>query len=277
MRPSHTKAERDSQTKNAAAIKKQARHGNTIEKAADEKRTTPHPASRTHKYAQHGLPEHPAQGGTVPSSNQEEYPYPPLQLIRNIARAEELAVLYMLYNNEKIESIARKLNKPVEEIKRIIEELYKKKIILNKEPTYIINPIATWNNLYFVFIKIEWRPPLHPPLDEYPTRWPEVVREIAKTVEEDGFLKQRVFAVFNLQGIEWDILLIVGANDKSELRRIIEKIVALGVVSKVWSFAADSEGWYLRLFSPPPLKGLKQGKHLLEIMEKLESYQINYD
>lgn len=205
------------------------------------------------------------------ASNQNKYSFPPMQLIKNVENAEELAVLYMLHEGISIEEISKKLNKPIEEINNIIEKLYNKKIILDKKPIYMINPIAVWNNLYFVFIKIEWRPPIYPPLDEYPSQWPDVVNQITEMINTNNFLKRRIFAVFNLQGIEWDILLIVGANDKTELRRVIESIVSTGLVSKVWSFAADSEGWYMNTFSLPPMESLKPCIKITELYNRLSS------
>ena len=209
------------------------------------------------------------------TSNQNKYDFPSMQLLKNVENVEELAVLYMIYEDKSIEEIAKKLNKSIEEVNNIIKKLYNKKIILDKKQIYMINPIAVWNNLYFVFIKIEWRPPIHPPLDEYPSRWPEVVNQIKEIINSKDFLKRRVFAVFNLQGIEWDILLIVGANDKTELRRVIESIVSIGLISKVWSFAADSEGWYMSTFSLPPLESLKSCIKVFKLSTRLNDMLEN--
>ena len=138
----------------------------------------------------------------------------PERLLEELTK-EEYEILSLLSEGKSVTEIAKELGKGEKEIDRVINDLKseKRKVIIGDGP--IINPLKVWNDLFFIFLKAEFAPPVVPMAEEYPQTWGDLIKIIEEQIKDDAFLQKRVFQVFCLQGIEWDILMTVEAVQQS--------------------------------------------------------------
>jgi len=156
-----------------------------------------------------------------------------------------------------------------EKVLEKIKEMIDNGII--KEIAPIVDQLKVWNHMYFVLVKVSLALPVVGIDLEYPTEW-EKMEEFVFGLIDDERLRRLIRGIFPLQGTEWDLLLIVTANDMQDLREICEHVTRGGFVEKVWSFEPVKGAKYY--FDPVgiPLKEDMQKwiEDLKSLMETLE-------
>jgi len=104
-----------------------------------------------------------------------------------------------------------------------------------KEITPVVDQLKIWNHMYFVLVKVSLALPVVGIDLEYPTGWEKMEEFIFRLVDDEK-LRKLIRGIFPLQGTEWDLLLVITANDMQDLREICEHITRGGFVEKIWSF-----------------------------------------
>jgi len=163
------------------------------------------------------------------------------------------------FEEEEIKNFAKKLKISTQEVKKRIEILKKKKILL-EEKVSVIDPMKIWDGYYIVLIKASIVPPIISEHVEFPTGWRiETYLERLKRIEKEmgiEILRQ----AYCMQGTEWDILLIVSALSQSDYVEFMDELAKEGWIAKGWSMIPVElgENWIFDPIAVPPLKIFKE-------------------
>ncbi len=169
---------------------------------------------------------------------------------------------------EEIKEFSQRLEISVEDVKKRIETLKEKNIIL-KTNSAVINSVKIWNNYIFVLVKASLKPPVVGMDVEYPTGWSDMVKRIIK------FQKERkvdiIRAVYGLHGIDgYDLLLVLTFNDADSFVEMFEILNKEGWIIKAESFR-PIEYKDLYIFDPIAVPKPEEFDH--SIIEQLKAFE----
>jgi DNA-binding Lrp family transcriptional regulator len=159
------------------------------------------------------------------------------------------------FTEDEIRDFAKKLKISAQEVKKRIEALRKKKILL-KDKVSVIDPMKIWDGYYIVLVKASIVPPIISEYVKFPTGWRiENYLERMKRVEKKmgiRILRQ----AYCMQGTEWDILLIVSALSQSDYVEFMDELAKEGWIAKGWSMIPVElgENWIFDPIAVPPVK-----------------------
>lgn len=166
----------------------------------------------------------------------------------------------------EIKELAKKLRMDPNKLKDRIAILREKGILL-KTNSALVDPIKLWDEYLIVFIKAHLSPPVVGVEINYPRGWTEIIDRMEETQK-----KLRIDIVrqaYTLQGTEWDLLLIITAQDLREYQEFAENLIKQGWVEKMWSFRPlELKGrWFFDPTKAPPVAGYEKNvkrpiKHL---------------
>lgn len=152
------------------------------------------------------------------------------------------------FEEGEINSFAKKLKVSVLEVKKRIEVLKKKKIVL-QDKVSIIDPMKIWDGYYIVLIKANLTPPIISENIKFPTGWrvENYLERIKRREKEIGI--KIVRQAYCMQGTEWDLLLIMSALSQSEYVEFFDGLAKEGWIAKGWSMTPVElgENW---IFDP---------------------------
>jgi len=139
------------------------------------------------------------------------------------------------FSEEEYTDLAKKVGIETEDAKKRIKKLRDKKILL-KDRVSILNQVKVWDGYYIVLVKAAIQPPVIGMETKFPVGWVTKdylngLRQIEKEMKIDI-----VRHAYILQGIEWDIMLVVSAKSQNQLADFFTRVSKQGWVSKVWSF-----------------------------------------
>jgi len=163
------------------------------------------------------------------------------------------------FTDNEIKDFSEKLKISVEEVKKRVKILRKKKILL-EDKVSIIDPMRVWDGYYVMLVKASVVPPIISEHVEFPTGWRiEAYLEKLRRKEKEMGLNL-IRQAYCLQGTEWDILLIVSAPSQDEFVEFFDKIAKEGWMSKGWSFTPVELGrnWIFDPIEVPPLKDFEK-------------------
>lgn len=165
------------------------------------------------------------------------------------------------FTNEEHEDISSKVGLSVDEVKKRIGVLSDKKILL-KDRISILDQVRIWDGYYIVLVKAAIQPPVIGMETKFPTGW--VIKDYLKGLKqvEKEMKVDMIRHAYNLQGAEWDILLIVSAKSQKEYVDFMGRATKQGWVSKVWSMIPVELGnkWVFDPISSPNQKNIEQHK-----------------
>jgi len=170
------------------------------------------------------------------------------------------------FTENEIKDFAKKLKISLQEVKKRIEVLKKKKILL-EEKVSMIDPMKIWDAYYIVLIKASIVPPIISKEIKFPTGWriENYLERLKRREKEMGIeiLRQ----AYCMQGTEWDILLIVSALSQSDYVEFMDKLAKEGWIAKGWSMAPVELGdnWIFDPIAVPSLKIFKERVQKIEI------------
>jgi len=170
------------------------------------------------------------------------------------------------FTADEIKEFSKKLKIPVPEVKKRIETLKKKKILL-EEKVSMIDPMKIWDAYYIVLLKASIVPPIISEQVKFPTGWriENYLERLKKREKEMGIeiLRQ----AYCMQGTEWDILLIVSALSQSDYVAFMDELAKEGWIAKAWSMAPVELGdnWIFDPIAVPPLKIFKERVQKIKI------------
>jgi len=163
------------------------------------------------------------------------------------------------FEEDEIKDFAKKLKISVQEVKKKIETLKKKKIIL-QDKVSIIDPMKVWDGYYIVLIKSTIVPPIISEKVEFPTGWRiETYLERLRRREKQMGLRI-IRQAYCLQGTEWDILLIVSAPSQNDFIEFFDELAKERWMAKGWSFTPIEygENWIFDPIEMPSVKYFKE-------------------
>lgn len=163
------------------------------------------------------------------------------------------------FETREIKEFAKKLKVSVQEIKKRLETLKKKKI-LSKDKVSVIDPMKVWDGYYIVLVKAHLVPPIISEHIEFPTGWriENYIERLRKREKETGLSIIR--QAYCLQGTEWDILLVVTVPSQTDFVEFMDKLTKEGWIGKVWSYipVEFGENWIFDPIAVPPSKIFKE-------------------
>ncbi|MEM3555603.1 MAG: Lrp/AsnC family transcriptional regulator [Candidatus Micrarchaeia archaeon] len=151
--------------------------------------------------------------------------------------AIDLRIMNLLVKEREVSKtelmeLSKKVGISLNELRRRIVSLKRRRIII-KTNSAIIDPVRLWDEYLIVFIKANLSPPVVGVEIEYPRGWTEIIERIIETQKKLGV--NIVRQAYSLQGTEWDLLLVVTTQDLDEYQRFGEELIKQGWVEKVWS------------------------------------------
>jgi len=165
------------------------------------------------------------------------------------------------FTAQEYKDIASKVGLNADEVRRRIEALSDKKILL-KDRVSILDQVRIWDGYYIVLVKAAIQPPVIGMETKFPTGW--VIEDYLKGLKqvEKEMKVDMIRHAYNLQGSEWDILLIVSAKSQKEYVDFIGKVAKQGWISKAWSMTPVELGdkWVFDPISSPELTNIEQIK-----------------
>ena len=170
------------------------------------------------------------------------------------------------FTADEITEFSKKLKIPAPEVKKRIEVLKKKKILL-EEKVSMIDPMKIWDAYYIVLIKASIVPPIISKEIKFPTGWriENYLERLKRREKEMGIeiLRQ----AYCMQGTEWDILLIVSALSQSDYVEFMDELAKEGWIAKGWSMAPVELGdnWIFDPIAVPSLKIFKERVQKIKI------------
>jgi DNA-binding Lrp family transcriptional regulator len=170
------------------------------------------------------------------------------------------------FTEDEIKDFSKKLKIPAPEVKKRIEVLKKKKILL-EEKVSMIDPMKIWDAYYIVLIKASIVPPIISKEIKFPTGWriENYLERLKRREKEMGIeiLRQ----AYCMQGTEWDILLIVSALSQSDYVEFMDELAKEGWIAKGWSMAPVELGdnWIFDPIAVPSLKIFKERVQKIKI------------
>lgn len=170
------------------------------------------------------------------------------------------------FTEDEIKEFAKKLKISEKEVKKRIEILRKKKILL-KDKVSVIDPMRVWDAYYIVLIKASIVPPIISEYVKFPTGWriESYLERLRRMEKKMGIRILR--QAYCMQGTEWDILLIVSALSQSDYVEFMGEIAKEGWMAKGWSFIPVELGgnWIFDPIAVPPLKIFKERVQKIKI------------
>jgi len=163
------------------------------------------------------------------------------------------------FTEDEIINFSKKLKISVEEIKKRINILKKKKILL-EEKTSVIDPMKVWDGYYIMLIKASIVPPIISKEIKFPTGWRiENYLERFKRKEKEMGIKI-IRQAYCLQGTEWDILLIISAPSQDDFVHFFDEVAKEGWMRKGWSFTPVELGgnWVFDPIEVPSVKTFRE-------------------
>jgi len=163
------------------------------------------------------------------------------------------------FEESEVKDFSKKLKISTQEVKKRIEILKKKKIIL-QDKVSIIDPMKVWDGYYIVLIKSTIVPPIISEKVEFPTGWRiETYLERLKRREKQMGIKM-IRQAYCLQGTEWDILLLVSAPSQNDFIEFFDELAKEGWIAKGWSFTPIEygENWIFDPIEMPSVKYFKE-------------------
>ena len=163
------------------------------------------------------------------------------------------------FEEGEIKDFAKTLKISTQEVKKRIEILRKKKILL-EDKVSMIDPMKIWDGYYIVLIKASIVPPIISEQVKFPTGWriENYLERLKRREKEMGIeiLRQ----AYCMQGTEWDILLIVSALSQSDYVEFMDELAKEGWIAKGWSMSPVELGdnWIFDPIAVPPLKIFKE-------------------
>jgi len=163
------------------------------------------------------------------------------------------------FTEDEIKDFSQKLKIPAPEVKKRIEVLRKKKILL-EDKVSMIDPMKIWDGYYIVLVKSHLVPPIISEAIEFPTGWriENYLERFQKREKEMGI--RIIRQAYCLQGTEWDILLVVSALSQTDFAEFMDALTKEGWIEKVWSFIPVEFGnnWIFDPIAVPPVKIFKE-------------------
>lgn len=159
------------------------------------------------------------------------------------------------FEEDEIKYFAKKLKISTQKIKKRIEILKKKKIIL-QDNVSIIDPLKIWDSYYIMLVKASVVPPIISKDIEFPTGWRiETYLQRLKRREKEMGIKM-IRQAYCLQGTEWDILLILSVPSQDEFVEYFDGLAKEGWMVKGWSFTPIElgENWIFDPIEVPSMK-----------------------
>lgn len=159
------------------------------------------------------------------------------------------------FTEGEIKDFAKKLKISLKEVKKMIEGLKGKKILL-KDKVSVIDPMKVWDGYYIVLIKASIVPPIISEYVKFPTGW-RIENYLERIVKMEKKMGIRILRqAYCMQGTEWDILLIVSALSQSDYVEFMDEIAKEGWMAKGWSFIPVELGgnWIFDPIAVPPSK-----------------------
>jgi DNA-binding Lrp family transcriptional regulator len=160
--------------------------------------------------------------------------------IENELDEKDVELLNILADERKFEEgevkgFAVKLKLSAQEVRKRIDVLKEKKILL-QDKVSVIDPMMVWDAYYILLIKASIVPPIISKDVEFPTGWRiETYLERLKKREKETGLRI-IRQAYCLQGTEWDILLIVSAPSQDDFIEFFDALAKEGWITKGWSF-----------------------------------------
>lgn len=168
------------------------------------------------------------------------------------------------FSEQELEEIGKNVGLNSEEVKKRIESLRNKRILL-KDRVSILDQVKIWDGYYIALVKAAIQPPVIGIDTKFPTGWAvkDYLSGLKEIQQEMGI--DLIRHVYTLQGTEWDILLVVSAKSQKEYVEYVNKIAKQGWISKVWSMIPGEYGdeWIFDPVNTP------DPKHVLEEQTKL--------
>jgi DNA-binding Lrp family transcriptional regulator len=157
--------------------------------------------------------------------------------------------------------LASKVGLSVDEVKKRLEELKSKKILL-KDRVSILDQVRIWDGYYIVQIKAAIQPPVIGMATKFPTGW--VINDYLdglRIIEKEMGINM-IRHAYSTQGTEWDLLLIVSAKSQKEYVEFFSRVAKQGWISKGWSIIPVELGdkWVFDPISSPNPKDIAQIK-----------------
>ena len=169
---------------------------------------------------------------------------------------------------EELKKFSQELEISVEDVKKRIDTLKKKNIIL-KTNSAIINSVKIWNNYVFVLVKATLKPPVVGMDIEYPTGWSDMIKRIKKFQKENNI--DIIRAVYGLHGIDgYDLLLVLSFNDADSFVEMFEVLNKEGWIIKAESFRPIE---YKDLYIFDPVNVPKPEEFDREVSEQLKAFE----
>ncbi len=163
------------------------------------------------------------------------------------------------FDENEIKDFAKKLRTSTQGVKKRIEVLKRKKILL-QDKVSIIDPMKVWDGYYILLLKSTIVPPIISEKVEFPTGWriETYLERIKRREKEMG--RNMIRQAYCLQGTEWDVLLIVSAPSQGEFVEFFDGLAKEGWIAKGWSFIPVElgENWIFDPIEMPPVKDFKE-------------------
>lgn len=163
------------------------------------------------------------------------------------------------FSEQELEEIGQNVGLNSEEVKKRIESLRSKNILL-KDRVSILDQVKIWDSYYIVLIKAAIQPPVIGIDTKFPTGWAvkDYLSGLKEVQQEMGI--DLIRHAYTLQGTEWDILLVISAQSQKEYVEFVNKVAKQGWISKVWSMIPGEYGdeWIFDPINTP------DPKHILE-------------
>lgn len=165
------------------------------------------------------------------------------------------------FSDGELAEIGKKVGLNPEEVKKRIGSLRSKKILL-KDRVSILDQVKIWDGYYIALVKAAIQPPIIGMETRFPTGW--VIKDylvgLKKVEKEMGV--DLIRHAYNLQGTEWDLLLIVSSRSQIEYVDFMGRVAKQGWISKGWSMTPVElgEDWVFDPVSSPRSEEIAESK-----------------
>lgn len=181
------------------------------------------------------------------------------------------------FSQEELNEFSKKLDITLDEVKKRIETLKQKNIIL-KTRSSVINPIKVWNNYVYVLVKAALKPPIVGMDIEFPTGWSDMMKRIIKFQHEKKVNIIRIaHALHGIGG--WDLLFILTFNNMDVFLEMLETLNKEGWITKAESFRPNEyKDLYIfdPMSAPTPEEFDDQVTKQIKEFEKVSNIGVKY-
>lgn len=168
------------------------------------------------------------------------------------------------FTDEEYKHIASKVGLSVDKVKKRIEILSDKKILL-KDRVSILDQVRIWDGYYIVLVKAAIQPPVIGMETKFPTGW--VIEDYLKGLKqvEKEMKVDMIRHAYILQGTEWDLLLIISAKSQKEYAEFFSRVSKQGWIAKVHSVIPVelNDEWVFNPISSPNPHDIEEIKDTL--------------